>query len=56
MHRTHISLEREQYQWLVREARKRGISPSTLLRELIVARYRPRKVPPRAPRPAVRLA
>jgi Ribbon-helix-helix domain len=45
MHRTQISLEREQYQLLVREARRRGISLSALLRELVVARYQRPKGP-----------
>ncbi|MGQ0652295.1 MAG: ribbon-helix-helix protein, CopG family [Betaproteobacteria bacterium] len=39
MQRTQISLEKEQYQLLSREARRRGISLSALLRELVVARY-----------------
>lgn len=39
MHRTQISLEKEQYETLVREARRRGVSLSALLRELVKARY-----------------
>lgn len=40
MHRTQISLEKEQYELLTREARRRGVSLSALLRELVAARYR----------------
>ncbi len=39
MHRTQISLEREQYDLLMREAARRGVSLSALLRELVGARY-----------------
>lgn len=39
MHRTQISLEKEQYELLKREARRRGLSLSALLRELVGARY-----------------
>lgn len=39
MHRTQISLEREQYELLMREAQRRGVSLSALLRELVGARY-----------------
>lgn len=39
MHRTQISLEREQYELLTREAQRRGVSLSALLRELVGARY-----------------
>jgi Ribbon-helix-helix protein, copG family. len=35
MHRTQISLEDEQYELLVRESRRRGISLSAVIRELI---------------------
>jgi hypothetical protein len=45
MHRTQISLDRDQYELLTREARRRGMSLSALLRELVNARYqkRPRR-------------
>lgn len=43
MHRTQISLEKEQYELLMREARRRGVSLSALLRELVGTRYRKRK-------------
>jgi hypothetical protein len=43
MHRTQISLEREQYELLTREAERRGVSLSALLRELVGARYQRRK-------------
>lgn len=39
MHRTQISLEREQYELLTREAQRRDVSLSALLRELVGARY-----------------
>jgi len=35
MHRTQISLEHEQYQALVRESRKRRMSLSAIIRELV---------------------
>ncbi len=35
MHRTQISLEREQYDLLMREARRRGISLAAVVRALI---------------------
>jgi hypothetical protein len=38
MHRTQISLEREHYEWLMREARSRGVSLAAVVRELIVER------------------
>ena len=40
MHRTQISLENEQYDLLTHEARRRRISLSAVLRELVDARYR----------------
>jgi hypothetical protein len=43
MHRTQISLEKEQYELLTREARRRRVSLSALLRELVGARYPKRK-------------
>jgi ribbon-helix-helix CopG family protein len=43
MHRTQISLEKEQYELLTREARRRGVSLAALLRELVRARYPRRK-------------
>lgn len=42
MHRTQISLEKDQYELLTREARRRGVSLSALLRELVEARYQRR--------------
>lgn len=39
MHRTQISLKKEQYRLLTQEARRRGVSLSALLRELVDARY-----------------
>ncbi|OGA76308.1 MAG: hypothetical protein A3G81_01235 [Betaproteobacteria bacterium RIFCSPLOWO2_12_FULL_65_14] len=47
MHRTQISLEKEQYELLTREARRRGVSLSALLRELVGARYQKRRSPAR---------
>lgn len=38
MHRTQISLEDAQYQALVRESRRRGMSISALIRDLVDAR------------------
>ena len=49
MHRTQISLEKDQYDLLTREARRRGLSLSALLRQLIGERYQ--KAPARR-RPA----
>lgn len=53
MHRTQISLEREQYDSLMREARRRGISLAAVVRALISEQLqgRPRaggKTPPLA--------
>lgn len=45
MHRTQISLENEQYELLVREAQRRGVSLSALLRELITERFQRRGRP-----------
>lgn len=49
MHRTQISLETEQYELLTREAQRRGVSLSALLRELVGARYQRSK--PKGSRP-----
>lgn len=43
MHRTQISLEREQYELLRRDARRRGVSLSALLRELVAERFQRRR-------------
>ena len=43
MHRTQISLEREQYELLKRDARRRGVSLAALLRELVAARFQRRR-------------
>jgi hypothetical protein len=48
MHRTQISLEREQYELLKQDARRRGLSLSALLRELVAGRYRRRRPAGRA--------
>jgi len=48
MHRTQISLEKDQYELLTREARRRGVSLSALLRELVGARYQKRRSSSRA--------
>lgn len=48
MHRTQISLEKDQYELLRREARRRGVSLSALLRELVERRY-PRRGSKRRP-------
>lgn len=38
MHRTQISLKREQYDLLAAEARRRGVSLAAVVRDLIAAR------------------
>lgn len=45
MHRTQISLEPEQYDLLVREARRRGVSLASVVRTLVTEQLRS---PPRA--------
>ena len=38
MHRTQISLESGQYEWLLAESRRRGISLSGLIRQMVSER------------------
>ena len=38
MHRTQISLETGQYEWLLAESRRRGISLSGLIRQMVSER------------------
>ena len=38
MHRTQISLEPGQYEWLLAESRRRGVSLSALIRQLVTER------------------
>lgn len=40
MHRTQISLESGQYEWLVAESRRRGVSLSKLIRQMVAERAR----------------
>ncbi|OGA00189.1 MAG: hypothetical protein A3H35_20680 [Betaproteobacteria bacterium RIFCSPLOWO2_02_FULL_62_17] len=35
MHRTQISLESKQYEWLLAESRRRGVSLSALIRQMV---------------------
>ena len=41
MHRTQISLETEQYDLLMREARRRGVSLASVVRTLVTEQLRP---------------
>ena len=41
MHRTQISLEPEQYDLLMREARRRGVSLAAVVRTLVTEQLRP---------------
>ena len=45
MHRTQISLEQEQYRLLGTEARRKGVSISALIRNLVEEHFRGRKEP-----------
>ncbi len=38
MHRTQISLESTQYEWLLAESRRRGVSLSALIRQMVAER------------------
>ena len=38
MHRTQISLESTHYEWLLAESRRRGVSLSALIREMVAER------------------
>ncbi len=38
MHRTQISLESKQYEWLLAESRRRGVSLSALIRQMVAER------------------
>lgn len=38
MHRTQISLETKQYEWLLAESRRRGVSLSALIRQMVTER------------------
>ena len=38
MHRTQISLETSQYEWLLAESRRRGVSLSALIRQMVAER------------------
>ncbi len=38
MHRTQISLEAKQYEWLLAESRRRGVSLSALIRQMVSER------------------
>lgn len=40
MHRTQISLEQEQYDLLMREARRRGVSLASIVRSLVTEQLR----------------
>lgn len=55
MHRTQISLEKDQYETLRREARRRGVSLSALLRELVGMRYSKPKSARKAGGPLARI-
>ena len=38
MHRTQISLEARQYEWLLAESHRRGVSLSALIRQMVTER------------------
>lgn len=54
MHRTQISLEQEQYRLLGTEARRKGISISALIRNLVEEHFQSRKVPEADPLESVK--